>query len=60
MTKVHFAAIARSFLASKPSKGANRLRHLQWQIDVSVMADTVGQFNDRFDRAKFLAACGVE
>lgn len=61
MTRQHFTAIAETFARTKPSENhANIPLIRQWEYDVRQMAVTLSSFNPRFDRDKFLAACGCE
>jgi hypothetical protein len=58
MTRKHFNAIADSLQDSKPHAGKNTIVMMTWRHTVENMADTVGQFNDYFDRSRFMSACG--
>lgn len=53
----HFAFIASVLAQSKPGT-PNAL--LYWHADVTMWADACGRIHPRFDRARFLHACGVE
>ena len=61
MSKKHFEALAAALRASQPNSddhGGSLLT--QWQLDVDVVTEACARFNPNFDRARFLAACGVE
>lgn len=63
MTKKHFDALAAALRAQKPEDTFDENRLLliiQWRADAKVVADVCARFNPNFDRARFLAACGVE
>ena len=56
MTKKHFIALAARLAAARPTSHA---RLAGWLAAVTAVADAAETSNDRFDRARFLAACGV-
>jgi len=60
MTRKDFEAIAATLLQTKPlhAEGKNGIA-LQWRTTVSAFADMCSGQNPRFDRARFLKACGV-
>lgn len=61
MTKKHFRLIAENFLQTKPIYDKyNPEVYYQWENDVEHMADVCDYFNSRFNRAKFLEACGCK
>lgn len=69
MAKKHFEAIAEALKARKPNDNKDVWEGeedyfngliSQWRGDCEAMADVLAEFNDQFDRARFLAACGVE
>lgn len=70
MTRKHFNAIAASLartrpdptvVASTPEAVARYMgRYFQWLEDCEHIADACQMENVRFDRARFLEACGVE
>lgn len=57
MTRKHFQAIADAFKNNKPD---GYQREIQWLKDIEAMANTLVQFNPRFDRAAFIDACKGE
>lgn len=57
MTRKHFKAIADSFKQNKPD---GYQREIQWLKDIESMANTLAQFNERFDKEKFVKACKGE
>lgn len=66
MSKKHFEALAAALAVAAPHKvgpfddHVDRAYRGQWCEDVSAVADVCEKFSPRFDRARFLAACGVE
>lgn len=64
MTKKHFVALANSLRAARPvavsDPVAEQARLNQWRLDVAHVAGACASFNPGFDRARFLAACGVQ
>ena len=58
MTKKHFEALAGEMYANKPFSTGERLE--QWTFDCLGAANMCELFSPRFDRARFLKACGVE
>lgn len=60
MTKKYFVALARELAARRPCEPrTSRLDVDQWTIDVLAVSDVCERFNQKFDREKFLTACGV-
>jgi hypothetical protein len=67
MTRKHFAAIAATLLAEKPAVGVayqdmtpwQRGAYDSWNTTVLAFAAMCRAQNPRFNRARFLAACGV-
>jgi hypothetical protein len=62
MTRKDFQLIANALLASKPRQEAcaeydDELR--RWEITVVCMAASLATTNSRFDRPKFVTACGL-
>lgn len=58
MTKKDYILIAAGFKASKPV-AAHPLIASTWGRTVDLMADALQASNHRFDRPRFIAACGV-
>lgn len=56
MSRKHFEALAAALRESKPLAEQSAL--LQWQLDVAKVSDVLAESNPRFDRGKFLDACG--
>ena len=65
MTRKHFEAIAHELRLTKPSFVLNDkeqkygAEYRQWRKDVDAIASVCRQLNSRFDRDRFLLACGV-
>ena len=63
MTRKHFVMLAAALAQSKPPRGRDPLGTLladtQHARDCTAVADVLAQDNPRFDRARFLKACGV-
>jgi len=57
MSKKHFVALAKGLKEVRPN-AANE-SHEQWQRDCIMVAIVCEDANPRFDRARFLRACGV-
>jgi len=60
MTKKDFELIAYAMLREKPADHWDANKRCQWQLDCNSLADSLMIANPRFDRARFLKACGVE
>lgn len=66
MTKKDFQLIADALARQEPVHNqlnpfTNWLnKHLQWEKDCEALADALATTNPRFDRERFLTACGVE
>ena len=66
MTKKHFDALAAALKQSAPDGFEPRLAFqsdtasAQWLTDVARISNVCARFTPNFDRARFLAACGVE
>lgn len=69
MTKKHYELIAEAFKNSrslilegenKPSTAYEELLLKGWETTARVMATQLSKTNLKFDRARFLEACGVE
>lgn len=59
MTKKDFELIAAALLQAMPADDCAPYRAIQWQCDCVGLCNALAQTNPRFDRARFLAACGV-
>lgn len=60
MQSRHFELIAEAIYSSKPATHWDLNKHAQYEVTVTRMADALSRTNPNFNRAKFLAACGVE
>lgn len=62
MTKKHFIALAQALYEAKPGTFATNYldRHTAWKCTVGAVAAVCAASNPAFNRAKFLAACGME
>lgn len=63
MSKKHFEALAAALKDNRPVEGGMSFYQFseeQWLDGVGRIADVCARFNPNFDRARFLAACGVE
>lgn len=58
MTRQHFEAIAASLKLSRPSADDNFPALMGWRAAMTAVADALGDFNPRFDRKRFIDACG--
>lgn len=62
MTRKHFARLADELKAVKPEHSltaTGQAHHGQWCACVYAVADALKGTNDRFDRERFLRACGL-
>lgn len=59
MTRKDFELIAASLLHTKPDPYC-LAEYDQYEVTCRHMADSLSQTNDRFDKPRFLKACGVE
>jgi hypothetical protein len=59
MTKRHFIRLASLLRSIKPTSGQTD-QYKQWEDTVYAIAGLCGSFNPRFDRTRFVDACGVE
>ena len=59
MTRKHFIALARALNDARPIMHDGTDYYKGWFRCVNAIADVCAQTNARFDRARFLAACGV-
>lgn len=60
MTRQHFEAIAEALRSEKPADNWCPNKHVQWALDCKSIAFALSRFNGRFDRDRFLRACGME
>jgi hypothetical protein len=64
MTRKHYQAMAESLRFAHPSKHMDASTYgravEQWMRDVQSVADVFAADNSRFDRSRFLSACGLE
>jgi hypothetical protein len=59
MTKKDYELVASAFATVAPAPDASALFAAGWLRGVAAMADALQASNHRFDRARFLAACGA-
>jgi hypothetical protein len=57
MTKRHFIRLASLLHSIKPT---SEQQYKQWEETVYAIAGLCGSFNPRFDRTRFVDACGVD
>jgi hypothetical protein len=60
MTRKDYTALAAALANVRPIHGEDARFHAQFNLDAHAVADVLAADNARFDRARFLAACGVE
>lgn len=61
MSKMHFQRLASLLRSLKPViTSDNADLYQQWEQTVYAIAGVCGSFNPRFDRTRFVDACGVE
>lgn len=66
MTRKDYVAIASTLAATRPDSshytdaGLFGCVHARWHFVAVKMADMLAQDNPRFDRGRFLTACGVQ
>ncbi len=58
MTKKHFNALAAMFKRERPSENWDANKRVMWNALAQGVADECWAFNMRFDRARFIEACG--
>ena len=58
MTQKHFVALAEALQTSEPDHASQACR-AQWAQDCMMVARVCAAFNPRFDRDRFLKACGA-
>jgi hypothetical protein len=59
MTKKDYELIAENMQRSKPLATASEAVHMQWGACITVLATALQKENPKFDRFKFLRACGM-
>lgn len=61
MTKKHFEAIAADFMAVRDLQGIQKSTEGRAALDILAMriSQTCAEVNPRFDKARFLRACGA-
>jgi len=60
MTRRDYVAIAAALRLTQPTDVYGPKCYAQWLLDVAAVADVLASDNPRFDRARFLKACGVQ
>ena len=59
MTRKDYEVLAAALADARPTANENKAWHSQHCIDALAVADALARDNARFDRARFLKACGV-
>lgn len=59
MSRKHFESLAAALRNRKPEAHWDPNKRVQWVHDCEAIADACQASNPRFDRGRFLAACGV-
>lgn len=60
MTRKHYVMLAAALARSKPERFHAGAEDAQWRWDCRVIAEALAADNERFDRERFLKACGIE
>ena len=60
MLKKDYILIANALASVKPSDPTDYHRNTQWENDVTVITKALERDNGRFDRARFMTACGLD
>ena len=60
MTRRHYEWLAATLAGVQPGTGADIAEQAQWLDTCDAFADALESSNPRFDRARFLKACGVD
>lgn len=60
MSKKHFIKLAEALKQTRPERIGLENKWHQWCLMVRAVADVCASTNERFDRGRFLAACGME
>lgn len=58
MTRMHFNALANALASERPGDNWDANKRVQWNQDVKAIASVCNQFNNGFDRSRFIDACG--
>ena len=58
MTKKDYIAFADALKRERPADHWDANKHVQWNLDVRAIAAVLARDNARFDRERFLTACG--
>lgn len=56
MTRQHFVALAAAMSHDRPTHSSHVQRQLQWESDLSTIANVCASSSGNFDRDKFLTA----
>ena len=59
MTKKDYIAIAQAISSQKPAQGSSGAQFEQWGDVANAIAGKLADDNPRFDRDRFLKACGA-
>lgn len=59
MSRKDYVAVAAAMKANQPAPHWCANKHVQYGQDVNALANVFAAGNPRFDRARFLAACGI-
>ncbi len=60
MTRKDYVLIAEALKKARPTPSDYNSAHVQFRADVTLIADALANDNPRFDRERFLKACGVQ
>lgn len=58
-TRRHYEVLAKVFLSTRPDVTFHLEGFRQWFKDVAAAAQALALDNEHFDKARFLAACGL-
>lgn len=59
MSKNDYVAIARALASTRPTPFINPDKSRQWEMDLEAICHVLEQDNSRFDKVRFLEACGL-
>ena len=59
MTRRDYELIAAALKSEKPQAHWSANKMIQWQLDCAAIAGALASTNPRFNRNRFLAACGI-